>query len=103
MPKAIHLQPKTELYFVTMMLDGYEAMIGRRMADASALETLGMVATRMLFASGALNGPDMMEKAMLAAQGREIGMTPGLREDLEKLYGRADDFAQVGVTFHTEQ
>lgn len=96
------MHPKTEEFFVKMLLDGYEGMIGKRLQEANALECLGMLSTRMLFASGVLDA-GLLDRACLAALNREIGMVSGLRDDLEKMYGRADDLAGSGVTFHTEQ
>lgn len=85
-----------------MMLAGWLDMQGRTVSEANDLETLGMVAVRMLFASGALQGPLLIEAAVKQAAERDLPVgLPQVRRELERMFEAGDDFARMGVTFHT--
>lgn len=82
-----------------MMAGALREMDGRMISQASDLETLGIIATRMLFCAGALQGPAMLEKALDEAAKLDLSMGSA-RRDLERLFLR-DEFAEMGISFHT--
>jgi hypothetical protein len=93
------MEPAAEREFARMMANALNEMNGRRISETSDLEALGVMAVRMLFCTGALQGPTLVEKAL-----DEVAQDPQMpqsvaRRDLERLFLR-DDFAEAGISFH---
>ena len=85
-----------------MLLAGLLQMQGRTLSQATDLEALGMVSTRLLFGAGALQWPLLMEKVVEESMKRDLPIsTPQMREELERMFAAAGDFGRMGISFHT--
>lgn len=85
-----------------MMLAGLLQMQGRTLSQATDLEALGMVSTRLLFGAGALQWPLLMEKVVEESMKRDLPISMAqMREELERMFAAPGDFGRMGISFHT--
>ena len=102
--KYMDMQPLMRKGLVELLTQGVGELNGRTLQQTSALETLGVVAIRMLVAAEVLHLPGLIEEACDIAVKRDLPISEAaLRESLEKAYGGEEHLTRAGCTFHTLQ
>ena len=102
--RYMDMKPMMRKGLVELLTQGVGELNGRSLQQTSALETLGVVAIRMLVAAELIQLPELIEEACEIAAKRDLPVSEAaLRESLEKAYAGEEHLARAGCTFHTLQ
>lgn len=100
--KAIDMTPAAAKALSTLLLQGLGELNGRSLQQATGLETLGVLAIRMLVASEQLELQSLIVEALNRVSESEVPVSLStVRESLQVLFDSKDHLAQIGVTFHS--
>ena len=101
--KAINLTPEAQTVLARLMLRGLGEMHQRTLRETTGLETLGVLAMRMLVGAEQVQLPVLITEAINNLE-PEAGLSiQSVREGLEILYRDPPEMHTAGITFHTVQ
>lgn len=101
--KAINLTPEAQTVIARLMLRGLGEMHERNLRQTNGLETLGVLAMRMLVGSEQVHLPVLITEAVNNLE-PDVGLSiQSVRESLEALFRDTTEMRSAGITFHTVQ
>lgn len=100
--KAIDLSPAASKALSSLMLQGLGELNGRSLQQATGLETLGVLALRMLVAAEAITLPALVTEAVEQVSESALPVSlSAVRESMQSLFDQKEHLETIGITFHT--
>lgn len=102
--KVIDMTPEAQKAIAQLMLRSLGELNGRSLRETSGLETLGVLAMRMLVAAEQVQLPVLITEAInqVSDEALPVSLT-AVREGLTVMFSGKDNLVNTGITLHTLQ